>query len=80
MKRWYLISIEDEEDSGGSRVFVHGVWTSKDLGSGVPCLLCPLCALIGGVQLCEPGRVGVGGWGELKGLVVPSLGVGSRRH
>lgn len=74
------MSVEEEEDSGGSRNFCHGVWISKDLGSGAPCLLCPLCALIGGVPPCEPCHAGVGGWGEPRGLVVPSLGVGSQRH
>lgn len=63
------MSVEEEEDSGGFRNFLHGVCTSKDLGSGAPCLLCLLCALIGGVQPCEPRQAGVGGWGELRGLV-----------
>lgn len=56
------MSVEEEGDSVGSRNFFHGVWTSKDLGSGAPCLLCPLCALTRGVQPCEPCCAGVEGW------------------
>ena len=48
------MSLEEEEHSGCSSNFFHGVWTSKDLGSGAPCLLCSSCALTGGVQLFGP--------------------------
>lgn len=36
------MSIEEEEHSGGSSNFFHGVWTRKGLDSGAPGLLCPV--------------------------------------